>query len=209
MNPWAPQLAKRAALALTILAFSALPALAQAIPLSQLSSYLNGIRTAEGEFTQINADGSISTGTLYLQRPGRVRFEYGGGDEDLLVIAGGGQVAIFDARSNVPPEQYPLRRTPLHLILAREVNLGRSNMVVAHDGDGTSTRVVAQDPERPEIGRITLVFTGDPIELRQWVITDETGSETTVILGELEEGVSLGARLFNIPQEIEARGLRD
>ena len=55
-------------------------------------------------------------------------------------------------------------------------------MVVGHEGDGTTTRVVAQDPDRPEIGSITLVFTGDPVELRQWIITDEGGGQTTVIL---------------------------
>jgi outer membrane lipoprotein-sorting protein len=200
---------KRFLLSVALVVTTALPAWAQAIPLSQLSAYLNTLRTAQGSFTQINADGTISTGTLYLQRPGRVRFEYGGGDDDLLVIAGGGQVAIFDARSNQRPEQYPLRRTPLHLILARNVDLGRSGMVIGHEGDGTSTRVVAQDPEHPEIGQITLVFTGNPVELRQWVITDEAGSDTTVILGELETDVTVRARLFNIPQEIDARGLND
>ncbi|QBY01849.1 outer membrane lipoprotein carrier protein LolA [Rhodophyticola sp. CCM32] len=200
---------KRFLLSLALAMTTAFPAFAQAIPLSQLSGYLNTLRSAEGDFTQINADGSISTGTLYLQRPGRVRFEYGGGDDDLLVIAGGGQVAIFDARSNARPEQYPLRRTPLHLILARNVDLGRSGMVIGHNSDGTSTRVVAQDPERPEIGQITLVFTGDPVELRQWIITDEAGSDTTVILGDLDTDARVGARLFNIPQEIRARGLDD
>ncbi|WP_227285776.1 MULTISPECIES: LolA family protein [Paracoccaceae] len=196
---------KRFLLSVALMTATALPAWAQAIPLSQLSAYLNSLQTAEGDFTQINADGSISNGTIYLHRPGRVRFEYGGDDDDLLVIAGGGQVAIFDGRSNSRPEQYPLQRTPLHLILAQNVDLGRSGMVVGHESDGTSTRVIAQDPENPEIGQITLVFTGSPVELRQWVITDETGSETTVILRGLETGGRMGARLFNIPQEIASR----
>ncbi|MFT6933398.1 MAG: outer membrane lipoprotein-sorting protein, partial [Paracoccaceae bacterium] len=117
------------------------------------------------------------------------------------------QVAIFDARSNSRPEQYPLRRTPLHLILQRNVDLAASNMVVGHEGDETSTRIVAQDPDQPEIGQITLVFTGEPIELRQWIITDDLGGQTTVILGDLQEGVQIPSRSFNIPQEIQARGL--
>ena len=41
------------------------------------------------------------------------------------------------------------------------------------------------------------------------MITDEAGSDTTVILGELETDVTVRARLFNIPQEIDARGLND
>ena len=194
---------KRFALALALGLSAASPALADIVSLSALSRYLNDIQTAEGSFTKINADGSVSTGRIYMHRPGRVRFEYQG--DDLLVIAGGQQVAIFDGRSNTRPEQYPLSETPLNLILARNVDLARSGMVIGHTFDGTATRVLAQDPDRPEIGTIELVFTPDPVELRQWVITDGNGSETTVVLGDFQEGGRLSAGLFNIPQEIQSR----
>jgi outer membrane lipoprotein-sorting protein len=186
-------------------AFAATPAFADQISLGDLSAYLNNIRTAQGDFTQINGDGSISTGTISMHRPGRIRFDYDG--NDVLVMAGGGQVAIFDGRSNSRPEQYPLSRTPLNLILDRNVDLARSGMVVAQDYDGTATRVTAQDPDQPQIGTITLVFTDDPVELRQWVIVDEGGSETTVVLGALQQDVRVASRLFSIPQEISARGI--
>lgn len=199
---------KRIFLAAALSAASALPALSDTISLSDLSGYLNSIRTAEAPFTQISDDGAIVTGTLFMHRPGRMRFEYDG-DEQLLVIAGGGQVAIFDGRSNTRPEQYPLRRTPLSLILARNINLGRSDMIIGHEGDDTATRIVAQDPDDPDIGQIAMVFTDDPVELRQWIITDANGFQTTVILGGLEEGVSLPARFFSIPLELSARGLSD
>lgn len=181
-----------------------LPALAEAIALSTLSNYLNGLTTVESDFTQVNGDGTISTGKIYIHRPGRVRFQYAPPDRS-LVIAGGGQVAVFDAKSNQPPEQYPLKRTPLNLILARGVNLGRANMVVRHYADGTSTRVRAQDPEHPEYGTIELVFTANPVELRQWIITDDLGTQTTVILGELTKGKRLGASLFDITAERQKR----
>ncbi|RBO55214.1 outer membrane lipoprotein carrier protein LolA [Rhodovulum sp. BSW8] len=197
MKPFRLSLALAALLAGT-------PALADPIPLSSLSAYLNSFQTAQADFTQINADGSISTGVLSIRRPGRARFEYAPPDK-ALVMAGGGQVAVFDEKSNQPPEQYPLKRTPLNLILERQVDLGRARMVVGHEEDGSSTRVVAQDPEHPEYGTITLVFTNEPIELRQWIVTDETGSQTTVVLGELKTGMPLGARLFNIIQETNDR----
>jgi outer membrane lipoprotein-sorting protein len=181
-----------------------LPAWAAKISLAALSDYLNGLTTVESDFTQINSDGSISTGKIYIKRPGRVRFEYAPPDRS-LVIAGGQQVAIFDAKSNQPPEQYPLKRTPLNLILAEKIDLARASMVVGHTEDGTSTRVRAQDPEHPEYGSIELVFTGSPVELRQWVITDDLGAQTTVILGELRKGGEMGARLFDITAETTAR----
>ncbi len=180
------------------------PALAEKIALSTLSDYLNGLSTVETDFTQINSDGSVSTGKLFIRRPGRVRFQYAAPDRS-LVLASGGNVAIFDGKSNSSPEQYPLRRTPLNLILAQNINLGQARMVIGHSEDGTSTRVTAQDPDHPEYGTIELVFTGSPVELRQWVITDDLGKKTTVILGEMQKGGRLGDSLFSIPVEMSKR----
>ncbi|MBM1220560.1 outer membrane lipoprotein carrier protein LolA [Ponticoccus sp. SC2-23] len=178
-------------------ALAATPAAAQQIPLTELSNYLNALQTAQGGFTQINGDGTISTGEIYIKRPGRVRFEYNAPDNS-LVIAGGGSVAIFDPRSNTGSERYPLNQTPLSIILARDVDLTRARMVTGHTSDGTTTTVTAQDPDNPQYGNIQLVFTANPIELRQWIITDDAGSQTTVILNNLQSGVQVRDALFNI-----------
>lgn len=177
---------------------------AEKLPLDQLSSYLNSLTTSKGPFTQINDDGSVSTGTIHIHRPGRMRFEYNP-PEDALVVAGGGRVAIFDSKSNLPPEQYPLRLTPLHLILKGNVDLGKADMVVGHGIEGSETFVTAQDPENPEYGSIRLVFTGPPVELRRWVIAGADGSETTVILGRMESPAEARPLLFSIEHEIERR----
>ena len=182
------------------------PALAAPIPLAQLSNYLNALTTVEADFTQINADGTIATGRIFIRRPGRVRFEYAPPDRS-LVMAGGSQVAIFDAKSNQPPEQYPLSRTPLNLILAANIDLARAKMVVGHKQVENTTRVVAQDPQNPSYGTIELVFTANPVELRQWVITDDVGNQTTLILGEMKKGGSFPASYFSITSEIQKRGL--
>ena len=204
-TPYIPPMNIRLALlAPTLILALALPAMADKIPLKDLSAYLNSLSTAEAEFTQINADGSIATGRLFIKRPGRARFEYAPPDKS-LVLAGGGQVAIFDAKSNQPPEQYPLKRTPLNLILAENIDLARAKMVVGHTEDGTSTRVTAQDPDNPEYGSIELVFTAAPVELRQWVITDDVGNQTTVILGDMTKGAKFPASLFSISSEADKR----
>ncbi|MCL7464161.1 outer membrane lipoprotein carrier protein LolA [Phaeovulum sp. NW3] len=194
----------RFALAPVLSLVLAVPAFAEKIPLGELSRYLNSLKTAEADFTQVNADGTISTGKLFIQRPGRVRFEYAAPDKT-LVLASGGQVAIFDAKSNQPPEQYPLSRTPLNLILAQNVDLGRARMVVGHTADDKTTSVIAQDPEHPEYGTIRMVFTAAPTELRQWVITDNTGGQTTLILGDLQKGQTYAPSLFSITLEADRR----
>ncbi len=182
-----------------------LPVAAEKLSLNQISNYLNKFTTAKGGFTQINGDGTISTGTIYIRRPGRIRFEYAPPDKT-LVLASAGTVAIFDGKSNTAPEQYPLKRTPLGIVLQKNVNLARAKMVVGHTSDGKTTTVVAQDPEHPDYGQIRLLFTSNPIELRQWVIVDGTGGETTLVLNELDKGIKLPNRLFNIDLEAEDRG---
>ncbi len=179
------------------LAVAATGAMADKLPLKNISSYLNAMTTAKGEFTQINSDGTISTGTIYIKRPGRVRFEYNAPDTG-LVIAGSNTVVIIDTKSNQPPETYPLARTPLSIILARNVNLGQAKMVTGHAYDGTATTVTAQDPENPQYGNIQMKFTGPNPELRQWIINDGNGSQTTVVLGELKKGGNLPNKLFDV-----------
>ena len=183
------------------LTFGALPAMAQQLSLAQISQYLNGLQTAQGGFTQINADGTLSTGQIYIKRPGRIRFEYNAPDNS-LVMAGGGQVAIFDPRSNNGPDRYPLNQTPLKIILERNVDFGAARMVTGHTSDGTTTTVTAQDPDHPEYGNIQMVFTANPVELRQWIVTDDVGSQTTVILNDMVAGGSIGEIKFNIIAEI-------
>ena len=184
-------------LSATLFCFAtALPAAADILPLAEISKYLNQMTVAQGEFTQTNDDGSISTGTLYIKRPGRMRFEYNL-PETALVVASGGAVVIVDTKSNQPPETYPLRRTPLSIILAHNINLAKAEMVVGHRFDGAATIVTAQDPKNTEYGNIELSFTESPVQLRQWVINDAAGGQTTVVLGDLKTDVKLANKLFN------------
>ena len=197
---------RRSFLALAaVVSLAAFPASAEKLSLDAISTYLNGLTTVEAPFTQINDDGTLSTGQLFLFRPGRMRFEYAPPDE-LLVMAGGSQIAIFDGKSNVErAEKYPLKRTPLNLILERNVNLAARDMVVGHEYDGTATTVIAQDPEHPEYGSIALKFTGAPVELRQWIVIDGQGARTTVILGDLLRDQPISVSLFNITLEENRR----
>lgn len=183
----------------------ALPAFADPIPLKTLSAYLNSIGSAEATFRQVNADGSASSGKVILKRPGRMRFEYARPDKT-LVLASAGSVAIFDPKSNDLPTQYPLSKTPLNLILGPNIDLGRAKMVVAQREEGPLTIITAQDPEHPDYGTLELGFSDGPVTLRQWVVTDGSGAQTTVVLDALTDGKSYSDQAFSINGEIEARG---
>jgi outer membrane lipoprotein-sorting protein len=186
--------------ALALAVATAGSARADKLSLGEISRYLNSITSAEAEFTQINADGTISTGDLAIKRPGKVRFDYDP-PEQALVLASAGAVYVLDRKTGAQPNTYPLSQTPLSIILARNVDLTRAGMVVGHDYDGTATIVTAQDPQRPEYGRIRLKFTDNPVELRQWVIEDDRGA-TTVALGGLRRA-SLDNRIFDPQRAID------
>jgi len=132
------------------------PAAAEKLSLDVLSAYLTSLRAVEGQFTQTNSDGSSSEGTIYIKRPGRVRFEYAPPNK-AMVIAGGGQLAIFDPRAG-DPDRYPLNQTPLHLILRDDVDLTDAKMIVSHGFEGTSTTIVAQDLTTPNAGRSSCIL---------------------------------------------------
>lgn len=183
-------------LALGLAISAPLAAAAEQLSLGEISGYLNQLRTAKGDFTQINDDGSISTGTVYIKRPGKVRFEYNAPDSG-LVVAGANTVVIYDKKSNQPAETYPLSRTPLSIILADNVDLGRAKMVTGHSYDGTATTVTAQDPANPQYGNIQMKFTDNPVQLRQWVINDGNGTATTVVLGDMQVGGNIANSLFD------------
>lgn len=189
---------------LFLLLILAAPAHAEKISLAQISSYFNKLSTAQANFTQFNDDKSISTGKLIIKRPGRIRFEY-----ELpslaLVIVGGGQVAVFDPKANEGPTRFPLSQTPMKIILKNKVDLGQEDMVVGHTVDGLNTLLTLQDPKHPNRGTIQLIFSENPIKLRQWIIDDNVGNVTKVIIGDWTEGQRISNVLFNIQAEIQKR----
>jgi outer membrane lipoprotein-sorting protein len=202
--PMTPRIMTRL-LCLTFAVFTASAALAQQLTLPQVSDYLNQLQTVQGRFVQTNPDGSQIGGQIYIKRPGRIRFEYDP-PEQSLVMAGGGQLAIFDPRSNAGPDRFPLNQTPLQVILQRNVDLGAARMVTDSQQSGALTLITIQDPDGRASGQMQLVFGAAPIGLRGWIITDDLGNETRIALTEMRIGGQINDILFNISAEMRRRG---
>ncbi len=198
----------RPTLIAAVLCFTSFAAQADEVPLDTLSKYLNSLTSAEARFVQTNADGTTSKGRLIIQRPYRARFEYDPPDKN-LVLASGNSVAIFDDRSNQPPQQYPLGRTPLNLILGPNINLKTASMVVDHGEFQGTTHVLAEDPKHPDYGTIELIFNEAPVALAQWIITDDIGNQTSVVLSNLQAGGKYPDSLFSIELETSRRSTRN
>ena len=185
-----------------------LPLYAEKLSIDVLSDYLDGLKTVQSKFTQINSDGTLSTGSLFIKRPGRIRFEYDPPNQ-ALVLASAGQLAIFDPKGNSAPESYPLSKTPLALILAERIELAHNRMVKSHSFKEGSTILTVQDPQLPEQGIMELIFTGPKPQLRQWVLEDQNGEKTVVILNNMVVDVSLSNRLFNVSLNWQNRKAKD
>jgi outer membrane lipoprotein-sorting protein len=183
---------------------AALPGRADEVPLNVLSDYISSIKSVETTFVQTNADGTTAQGRLIIKRPYRMRFEYAPPDET-LVLASASTVAVYDRKSNEPPAQYPLKKTPLNLILGPKIDLTTARMVVDHGEEDGLTTVTAQDPKNPEYGSIKLYFTENPVALKAWTVTDDTGTETHVDLGPLIAGGDYPGELFDISGETARR----
>jgi len=182
---------------LIIISCSSHPSLAERISLNKISDYINGLTTLQADFEQINSDGSIDRGKLYIRRPGRMRLEYTD-PNNALVIAGAGSVAIFDNKSKNGPTLFPLKKTPLNLLLKKNVDLSKNEMITEHTANNENTFIVAKDPKRKSQGSIKMVFSNSPVSLQGWTITNQSNQKTKIILDKLDKKTKIPLYLFNI-----------
>ena len=182
---------------LIIISCSSHPSLAERISLNKISDYINGLTTLQADFEQINSDGSIDRGKLYIRRPGRMRLEYTA-PNNALVIAGAGSVAIFDDKSKNGPTLFPLKKTPLNLLLKKNVDLSKNEMITEHTANNENTFIVAKDPKRKSQGSIKMVFSNSPVSLQGWTITNQSNQKTQIILDKLNKKTKIPLYLFNI-----------
>ena len=182
---------------LIIISCSSHPSLAERISLNKISDYINGLTTLQADFEQINSDGSIDRGKLYIRRPGRMRLEYTA-PNNALVIAGAGSVAIFDDKSKNGPTLFPLKKTPLNLLLKKNVDLYKNEMITEHTANNENTFIVAKDPKRKSQGSIIMVFSNSPVSLQGWTITNQSNQKTKIILDKLDKKTKIPLYLFNI-----------
>ncbi|MBJ6128047.1 outer-membrane lipoprotein carrier protein LolA [Microvirga splendida] len=188
-----------------IVTASAIPvALNQPLPNSvvveRANAFFTNLSTMVADFTQVGGDGRRQGGTLYLQRPGKVRFEYDP-PATLQVIADGRSVAVRD-RKLATQDLYSISQTPLKFLLRERVNLGQDIKITGITNDGNSVRINLEDSSTlGGTSRITLYFDPQVENLNQWRIVDAQGFQTMVVLGKAERGRRIDQDLFKIQYE--------
>jgi len=165
--------------------------------LNRISVYLSSIQTMVGNFVQIGPDGGRTEGTFYLQKPGRVRFEYNP-PSPIDIIADGSSVVVRD-RKLATQDLYPLSETPLRYLLADRIDLLRDTNVVSVTADDTFDSVTIEQKQLM-IGtdKLMIMFDAKDLTLKQWTVTDPQGFDTTVAVYNLDTTKKPDPNLFVI-----------
>jgi outer membrane lipoprotein-sorting protein len=168
--------------------------------LDRISAALSKIQTLVGNFVQVGPDGKRTDGQFYIQKPGKVRFEYN--PPSPIDIVADGQSVVVRNRQLATQDPYPLSQTPLRLLLSDRLDLATDTNVTSVTAEGGSVTVVIEETLLL-IGthRLKLVFTAKDLQLRQWTIIDPQGLETTVAIYNLDAGRKLDPDLFKITYE--------
>jgi len=164
------------------------------------NTYFNGMSTLTGDFVQTGGDGRRLTGKLYLQRPGRIRFEYDA-PATIEVIADGSSVAVRDSKL-VTQDLYAISQTPLKFLLRDHIDLGQDIRIVGVSLEPEGARVLLED--KSTLGgtsKIALFFDKDVRTLQRWRIVDPQGFTTIVALSNLDTARRVDPRLFVINYE--------
>jgi outer membrane lipoprotein-sorting protein len=160
-------------------------------------AYLQGLTSAQGTFVETSPNGQRRQGRFYLQRPGKMRFEYTN-PAGLLVVSDGYNVKRYDPRLN-NFQQVPLGRTPLSTFLARNVRLDQGVRIERVTRmDSGAFAITARDANRPNDGQVILAFAGNPMRLHEWTITDAQGARTRTQLTALQPASGLASSLFQL-----------
>ena len=204
------QLAKitaRAAMAATVvlcLSFAANAKVkgADAKAVQEISKHFSGVPSMMGEFIQFGPNGEQTGGRFFLQRPGKIRFDYNK-PSPIMVKADGRTVGINNKKLKTW-DYFPLRKTPLRLLLADKIDVN-DKAIQSVKLEEDLTTVVLADKSLFGKSKITLMFDPNSYDLRQWTITDNQGKDTSVMIFNIKKNVKFKKRLFKIDQLANSR----
>ena len=162
---------------------------------------LNTVQRLQGRFVQTSPDGGRAGGAFYLQRPGKLRFQYDP-PASLLIVADGSVVSLRDTALRTT-ERTPLRSTPLNLILGARIDLARDARITRVARSGPWIMITARDRGGQTDGQITLQFHGPNAELRSWDVIDATGARTRITLAGVTQPASFQNSLFRLEDVLE------
>ncbi len=172
--------------------------------LERVSEALNAIHTLAGTFVQIGPEGQVDQGKFYIEKPGRMRFEYAP-PNPTLIVSDGEWVAVENTRLHTT-DRYALWTTPLDLILGDSIDLRDDAQIVGVEHPSGQLVIDARAHSGRVNGNITLVFSEPDLALKQWTVRDAQGLLTTVSISNVKTDLPLDRSLFVITRQQDSAG---
>jgi outer membrane lipoprotein-sorting protein len=164
--------------------------------INRVEAYLNGIKTLQAHFVQVWPNGTTSEGTLWMDRPGRLRLQYAP-PTPLTLIATQGTLLIHNA-SNQATTTMPLARTPLSILLTPTISLSGSVTVTNIQNTPGGLTITLVRTNTPREGSLTLFLSRAPLTLRSIRVVDPEGHVTELTLLTLEPNVPINPAIFQL-----------
>ncbi len=165
--------------------------------IARIGKYLSAVQTMMGNFVQVGPDGRRTTGDFYMQKPGKIRFEYDD-PTPIAIIADGTSVVVRD-RKLATQDVYPLSQTPLRFLLSNNIDLLRDTNVVSVSADDLYVSVTIEEKHAlAGTSRLMLMLDAKDNQLKQWTVTDQQGYDTTVAVYNVDTSQKLDPAIFKI-----------
>ena len=162
--------------------------------LQKIAAYLDGIHTMTAHFSQATQRGGAATGEVWLSRPGKMRFQYDPPNE-LLLLADAFYIYSWDPDLK-QMTKVGLKSTPAWFLLRQPISFTDGVVVTRFEHSGNTVRVSVVQSAEPDAGSLTMVFSENPLALRQWTVVDQQGKVTNVALTDAQYGMPLDPKLF-------------
>jgi outer membrane lipoprotein-sorting protein len=164
-----------------------------------IADHFSSVGTMQGEFVQFGPRGEQTGGKFFIQRPGRLRFNYDD-PSPIRVIADGKNVAIGNMKLKTW-DLYPLSKTPLSLLLAQRIDLSAGSVKSVKEESDLTTIALGNNTVFGN-STITMMFDPKTYDLRQWTITDNQGKDTSVMVFNVKTGMQFDDKVFRVPYEV-------
>jgi len=175
----------------TVLAGLAVPALARAAlsgaqraAVERVTDWMQGLKTLTATFVQIAPGGALTTGRLWIQRPGQMRMQYDP-PANILLVTTDWRLVFYDAKSK-QVNYIPVAQTPIGFLLAEKPDFGGEVLIRNVRIEGGEIAITAYRKGSEDQGSVQLVFAEKPVELRRWTVLDPDGSKTVVTLSDVQ-----------------------
>ncbi|MDE3036895.1 MAG: outer membrane lipoprotein carrier protein LolA [Pseudomonadota bacterium] len=160
----------------------------------RIEDYLSGLTTIASDFTQVAPDGSLTSGTFYLKRPGKMRWQYNP-PTPILMVSNGSDFVYYDVELE-QVSHIPLDDTLIGFLAQNPIRFAGSVGLTSFSDRAGAIRVTLAMRDKPGNGELTLEFSDNPLLIRRMVIRDAAGQVTTVSLNRAHFGVALDDKMF-------------